>query len=171
MCWESWDEIVVYGESMSDLIERWEVIELLSDRRCNTNCFDESGQKVYEELSKAIESIKALPSAQPKLPENWWKTDHGYMWLCPHCGLPVHSDFEECLRCGTKRQSAQPELNEWCHDCKEYDKEHHCCPRWNRVIRTTLEEAQPDKTYEQGWKDGREALRKEIWEDERDRLN
>ena len=67
--------------------------------------------------------------------------------------------------------TAQPELNEWCHDCKEYDKEHHCCPRWNRVIRTTLEEAQPDKTYEQGWKDGREALRKEIWEDERDSLD
>ena len=67
--------------------------------------------------------------------------------------------------------SAQPEADEWCHDCKEYDKEHHCCPRWNRVIKTALADAQPDKTYEQGWKDGREALRKEIWEDERDRLN
>ena len=31
--------------------------------------------------------------------------------------------------------------------------------------------AQPYKTYEQGWKDGREALRKEIWEDERDSLD
>lgn len=65
--------------------------------------------------------------------------------------------------------SAQPDTDEWCHDCKEYDKEHHCCPRWNRVIRTTLEEAQPDKAYEKGWEDGREALRKEIWENERDR--
>lgn len=34
-----------------------------------------------------------------------------------------------------------------------------------------LPSAQPDKTYEQGWKDGREALRKEIWENERDRLD
>ena len=67
--------------------------------------------------------------------------------------------------------SAHPELNEWCHECKEYDKEHHCCPRWNRVIKTALADAQPDKTYEQGWKDGREALRKEIWEDGRDRLD
>ena len=31
-----------------------------------------------------------------------------------------------------------------------------------------LPSAQPDKAYEKGWKDGREALRKEIWEDERD---
>jgi len=52
---------------MSDLIERWAVIELLSDRRCNTNCFDESGQKIYEELSKAIENVKDLPSVQPTL--------------------------------------------------------------------------------------------------------
>lgn len=31
--------------------------------------------------------------------------------------------------------------DEWCTDCKEYDHEKHCCPRFNRVIRTTLNEA------------------------------
>ena len=30
--------------------------------------------------------------------------------------------------------------DEWCTDCKEYDHEKHCCPRFNRVIRTTLNE-------------------------------
>lgn len=41
--------------------------------------------------------------------------------------------------------SAQPEqhYDEWCTDCKEYDQERHCCPRWNRVIRQTLKDAQP----------------------------
>ena len=29
-------------------------------------------------------------------------------------------------------------LDEHCTDCKEYDKENHRCPRWNRVIRTTM---------------------------------
>lgn len=70
-----------------------------------------------------------------------------------------------------RQPSVQPDTDEWCHDCKEYDQEHHCCPRWNRVIKTTLEEAQPDKAYEKGWEEGREALRKEIWENERDRLD
>ena len=43
--------------------------------------------------------------------------------------------------------SAQPEykLGEWCEDCKEYDKERHCCPRFNRVIRTALSEAEPER--------------------------
>lgn len=35
-----------------------------------------------------------------------------------------------------------PELHEWCTDCKEYDTEKHCCPRYNRVIREALTEAQ-----------------------------
>lgn len=43
--------------------------------------------------------------------------------------------------------SAQPEyrFDEWCTECKEYDKERHCCPRFNHVIRTTLQEVQERK--------------------------
>ena len=40
--------------------------------------------------------------------------------------------------------SAQPALDEWCTDCKEYDQERHCCPRWNRVIRTALDDARKE---------------------------
>ena len=45
-----------------------------------------------------------------------------------------------------KRQpSAQPKLDEWCKDCKEYDHDKHRCPRFNRVIRTALDDAQPKR--------------------------
>lgn len=38
--------------------------------------------------------------------------------------------------------SAEPyNFDEWCENCKEYDHERHCCPRFNRVIRTAMEEA------------------------------
>lgn len=33
-----------------------------------------------------------------------------------------------------------PHYNKWCTDCKEYDQERHCCPRWNRVISQTVKE-------------------------------
>jgi hypothetical protein len=42
--------------------------------------------------------------------------------------------------------NAQPEhtnscyTNSWCINCKEYDKEKHSCPRFNRVIKQTLDE-------------------------------
>lgn len=41
-----------------------------------------------------------------------------------------------------KMDNAQPEYrtDEFCTQCKEYDQQKHCCPRFNRVIRTTLEE-------------------------------
>lgn len=39
----------------------------------------------------------------------------------------------------TIEPSAQPySLDEWCEDCKEYDHEKHCCPRYNRVIRDAM---------------------------------
>ena len=31
-------------------------------------------------------------------------------------------------------------LDENCTDCSEYNIERHCCPRWNQVIRRTIEE-------------------------------
>ena len=43
--------------------------------------------------------------------------------------------------------SADPECQEfeWCHDCKEYDQEKHCCHRWTKVIRQTIEELKAQK--------------------------
>lgn len=36
--------------------------------------------------------------------------------------------------------SAEDESFEWCDTCKEYDQEKHCCHRWTKVIRNTVEE-------------------------------
>ena len=57
-------------------------------------------------------------------------------------------------------------LNETCTDCKEYDHERHCCPRFNRVIQQTLKELKPesydmeppdtDSEMEQAYNDGYE---------------
>ena len=40
----------------------------------------------------------------------------------------------------------EPEEFEWCHTCREYDQEKHCCHRWTKVIRKTVDDmkaAQP----------------------------
>ena len=58
--------------------------------------------------------------------------------------------------------SAQPEphYDEWCTDCKEYDHEKHCCPRFNKVIRTALQDAQPEIVMckDCKWKQGSECV-------------
>ena len=35
---------------------------------------------------------------------------------------------------------AASESFEWCDGCKEYDQEKHCCHRWSKMIRKTVEE-------------------------------
>jgi hypothetical protein len=41
-----------------------------------------------------------------------------------------------------KMPSAEEESFWWCTDCKEYDQEAHCCHRWSKMIRKTVEEMQ-----------------------------
>lgn len=36
--------------------------------------------------------------------------------------------------------------DEWCHDCLEYNHDKHCCPRFNKIIRNTVEEIKQPKT-------------------------
>ena len=56
-------------------------------------------------------------------------------------------EIEEAFDMAIQALQADRGLNEWCHDCKEYDQEKHCCPRFNRVIRETLAEVQADGEY------------------------
>ena len=72
---------------MSDLISRQEAIQIASGHCHHAN--------IAKELAE-------LTSAEPE--SHHWKTDYGYMWLCPECGLIVHSDFIKCARCGHRRE-------------------------------------------------------------------
>lgn len=42
-------------------------------------------------------------------------------------------------------------FDEWCVDCKEYDHEKHCCPRFNKVIRETVEEMKEAQSKTGKW--------------------
>lgn len=52
-----------------------------------------------------------------------------------------------CIEAIWELPPAEPEQEEfeWCHDCKEYDQEKHCCHRWTKVIRQTVEELKAQK--------------------------
>ena len=73
---------------------------------------------------------------------------------CEHCSwtecpLPAqtipqtaikHFGAIECPKCGQLIYDDEKEY-EWCHDCKEYDKENHCCHRYSSFIRETLQDS------------------------------
>ena len=39
----------------------------------------------------------------------------------------------------------EPQTFKWCTDCKEYDQEKHCCHRWSKVIRDTVQEMKKEQ--------------------------
>ena len=45
-------------------------------------------------------------------------------------------------------EEQEPQSFEWCDTCKEYDQENHCCHRWSKVIRNTVEEMKQGYEYE-----------------------
>ena len=51
----------------------------------------------------------------------------------------------EALDMATKALEQQPQSFKWCTDCKEYDQEKHCCHRWSKVIRDTVEEMRQEQ--------------------------
>lgn len=58
-------------------------------------------------------------------------------------------NFLSAARAMVEEQSFDPadyNFNEWCHDCKEYDQERHCCPRFNSVIRKPYKSAEKATT-------------------------
>ena len=57
------------------------------------------------------------------------RIDHVPQW--------VYDRLENKIR---QLPSAEEESFEWCTDCKEYDQEAHCCHRYSKVIRKTVEE-------------------------------
>lgn len=59
------------------------------------------------------------------------------------------SDFVDACEAIADAPTVEPQLDEWCDDCKEYDKERHCCPRFNRVIRETLDDVRKE-AYKHG---------------------
>lgn len=50
----------------------------------------------------------------------------------------AHEHIKELIL--LKVPSAEEESFEWCDGCKEYDQEAHCCHRWSKMIRKTVEE-------------------------------
>ena len=130
-----------YTHKALDTISRQAAIDAAEESRRLNHHQDGKAACAHEyEHRHFLKLLRDLPSAQP----DWTEI----MIQCDNCGHMIHAKREDC------KVSAQPEMSfdEWCTDCKEYDKDKHCCPRWNRVIRQTLKdmkEEQPEPSMEQ----------------------
>ena len=47
-----------------------------------------------------------------------------------------------------KERHRHEQTFEWCHDCKEYDQEAHCCHRWSKIIGSTIADIKAEMASE-----------------------
>jgi hypothetical protein len=70
----------------------------------------------------------------------------------------------ENLEAISKALEQEPQTFKWCTDCKEYDQEKHCCHRWSKVIRDTVEEMKQEQEPKTGhWIKGYTFPDGEYW--------
>ena len=83
---------------------------------------------------------------------------------CAKCPL-VKDDKEliEAYGYVIKALEQEPQTFKWCTDCKEYDQEKHCCHRWSKVIRNTVEEMKKEQEPKTGHWIDREIYDADRW--------
>ena len=64
--------------------------------------------------------------------------------------MGLYDDKNPCKRAvilgkAIKTLEQEPQTFKWCETCKEYDQEKHCCHRWSKVIRNTVEEMKKEQ--------------------------
>ena len=130
-------ELVQDGSRLAqDCIDRQAAIDALGGNVIVTS--RESAKAVMDYIRGCADRIRSLPSAQP---------DRGYIEQIRWERDTAIQQLKELGYGLGEKPRTQPDLDEWCYSCSEYDSERHCCPRWNRVIRDALKDmkdAQPE---------------------------
>ncbi len=138
-----------------DTISRKAAVDALS--YCQTYLFDSRDDDKKISLEDAEYAIEQLPSARPD--NRLEKIAELMEGSIDHFDLNDAMDLLYQIKDVLKLPSAQPDIDEWCDTCREYDSERHCCPRYNRVIREAVEEVKKErKTGRWSIKDGELAF-------------
>ena len=77
-----------------------------------------------------------------------------YVDACNMCTSLNCSECEMNLAIKALEEAIKHEETfEWCTDCKEYDQKNHCCHRWSKNIKRTIESSRK-LWYNEGFKSG-----------------
>jgi hypothetical protein len=80
-------------------------------------------------------------------------TKEEFLYGLQSCGYLRHNnctwyEHDELIKCFEDLGLLEPQSFKWCTDCKEYDQEKHCCHRYSKVIRDTVEEMKQEPKSE-----------------------
>lgn len=147
-----------------------DLISRLSELRGQYNCFDESERDAYHTLSEAIKALSDVPdtnvgdkiSRQAAIDsaERESQVDGAYGYMDTKSIVDMLNDLP----------STQPDCSDCIKHGGDWDCDHVLCHKGKQPDNDMIH-LQKEQAYLQGWEEGRKALREEIWEDGRDRLD
>lgn len=95
-----------------------------------------------EQQSEDVISRYGVPHKIAEFFSNWDGDENAKMEISVEDMREISSMFVTKCRTESKLKALEqePQTFEWCTNCREYDQEKHCCHRWSKVIRDTVEE-------------------------------
>ena len=132
------------GGNMKILVElpEWQYKEIIGDKgisegvMINTLCAIRWGKAIEQEPTKNDIEVDCV-SREQALKELKESAEHHANDSREEALLRRDRDIIRALPSVKPRE---PQIFKWCTDCREYDQEKHCCHRWSKVIRDTVEE-------------------------------
>lgn len=100
----------------------------------------------------AIDALwKALYEYEDKTEKQFQESDELDVgdWMQHRIFVQNMSDIDRQTILALPSAERDYKYGEWCTDCKEYDQERHCCPRFNHVIRTAIDDIVADRKKEE----------------------
>ena len=93
------------------------------------------------EVTKA-EQTDVLDKIRSEIKEWYWQVDKQALAKDP-CVVDAMVDLfiRTINKYKAESEEEVKEYYEWCHDCKEYDTENHCCHRYSSFIRESLQDS------------------------------
>lgn len=130
---------------------------------------------VYSALIDGIDTLEQEPcedaisrkSIKQKLQEHhdFFVNAYGGFSNLPQNDKSRVDEITNCIAMVVNEPSVipqEPQTFKWCTDCREYNQEKHCCPRWSKVIRNTVEEMKQEYIEREVLDKIRAEIEKEI---------
>lgn len=129
---------------MSDLINRQQAIDVLEEQLDYLFMLNKkdnpTAESKWDGINWAKNTIAELPTAEPKE----YAKDGTLTVQMPTIKEAKAVDKIVVYADTYKQEYHKPREREWCHTCKEYDQERHCCLRFICVIGRTVMELEEE---------------------------
>lgn len=135
------------GISTSELNEIQKTLYYIAENMKMGKSISKEGYEHFQQAIKALEQQPCEDAISRKEALEALEQEEPLVWCDGADEIAAYNQWSSDVDTIKNMPPVQPKYNpdEWCHDCSEYNQDKHCCPRYNKVIRSAVEEMKQPK--------------------------